>query len=98
MGVVAALVVESPQATGAVAVGNAMGLTAVLDHGRGLMVAVVVVVMVVVMEARNCKFPFFGGFRTIIFLLLYFREGFWLPYFSCTEFLHRFLRPLVRAR
>ena len=70
------------------------------------MVAVLVMVVVVEMVVRNPFFvglrtvisPFFVGLRTNFFLFYYFCEGFWLPYFSCTEFLRRFLRPLVGAR
>ena len=59
------------------------------------MVAMLVMVVVTEMVVRN---PFFVGFRTIIFLFYYFCEGIWLPYFSCTEFLRRFLHPLFGAR
>ena len=59
--------------------------------GKGLMVAMMVMEMVVGMVVG---IPFFVGFCTILFLLLYFG----LPYFSCTGFLRRFLRSLVGAR
>jgi hypothetical protein len=75
-------------------------------HERGPMVAdlmmvvviwkvVVVIWKMVVVIGKN---PFFEGFRTVIFLLSYLCEGFWLLYCFCTVFLRSFLRLVVHAR
>ena len=58
-------------------------------------VMMMVVMMLVVVD---CRFSFFVGVRMICFLLLYFREGFWLLYKFCTEVLRRFLRLVVHER
>ncbi len=63
-----------------------------------VMMMVVVVMMLVVVVVWNCRFPFFIGVRMICFLLLYFREGFWLLYEFCTEVLRRFLHLVVHER